>query len=794
MDLYRYQPLPSDLSRPIRLLQILPSKEEQAPMHCRLILFDLQDPEGLRIGNHLYEALSLNWGYSEETKTVSIESDSLFIEEGLHAALSRLRHRDIERLMWIDAICINHEDEEEVALQVQYMAEIYARASRVVAWLDEMTGDHQTDSKMRKENHQALHAIASAASGMSLQSGRSNDDYEMAMNLCLGAWFRRVWVLQEVTVARNVTFMCQSIEINSHALCLGVRAILDDRPPYSLPGIIHRIEAGTLRLEPAVNSSGEFTSQCHPLSDLLEVSRPHEALDCRDKVYALLGISSDAPPGLVPDYNISWADLFSQIVRSMLFKDVEVTTREDFPLALIRGKVSWVGEVTRLQLSDVWHNQLEITVQPFPQTSNKDREWTFHLPVTARPVMPGDIVCELRNAPHPLILRLHKDFCEIIWIAITAIHCNALWSRFATSIPPRKYYDPIFLTWNWDMKAAVGKAASRRFFLRQYLKEQGFSKRQPMYARDLYLLGTIYARLGRIDNAIEPFQMQIVKSAQVSKSVGFCSLDSMFWLSSLYNLRGGDGDDQLSAYWSIVLSSFDRGKDFEELNEIRRVELASMPDEGPVWFLLESQGEHTNVTEGVVAAAAANEKAGEGIMRVLLDFKGDTLPITDLVIKTATRNNQSGSKIMTLLLNHELQQLIITNDVLRESCIDVRLLLLGWEGRPFTIAYDIATVIVSLYEIHFDNKSFDARQLLTLFVKRHAGPIVVDIGFIHIIADLESQGAEYPWDHRHSSLCYDILDTLLGWEGDEITITEDASRTAKDCFPSFWDVDMADAT
>ena len=37
--------------------------------------------------------------------------------------------------MWIDAIYINQEDDDEKERQVQSMAKIYAKASRVIVWL-----------------------------------------------------------------------------------------------------------------------------------------------------------------------------------------------------------------------------------------------------------------------------------------------------------------------------------------------------------------------------------------------------------------------------------------------------------------------------------------------------------------------------------------------------------------------------------------------------------------------------------------------------------------------------------
>ena len=61
--------------------------------------------------------------------------------KNLHAALVRLRDPFLKRILWVDAICINQQDEEERTQQVAAMARIYGLAKRVVVWLGEEAGD-----------------------------------------------------------------------------------------------------------------------------------------------------------------------------------------------------------------------------------------------------------------------------------------------------------------------------------------------------------------------------------------------------------------------------------------------------------------------------------------------------------------------------------------------------------------------------------------------------------------------------------------------------------------------------
>lgn len=64
--------------------------------------------------NPLYEALSYFWGDAKDKTRITIDgSSALEIQRDLYNTLYYLRHRDLSRILWVDAICINQEDKNE---------------------------------------------------------------------------------------------------------------------------------------------------------------------------------------------------------------------------------------------------------------------------------------------------------------------------------------------------------------------------------------------------------------------------------------------------------------------------------------------------------------------------------------------------------------------------------------------------------------------------------------------------------------------------------------------------------
>lgn len=86
-----------------------------------------------------YKALSYCWGDAVSTLPLHIQCNALDftldITRNLHSALEHLQFGYPGQLLWIDAICINQQDEAERENQVAIMQDIYSRAEEVLIWL-----------------------------------------------------------------------------------------------------------------------------------------------------------------------------------------------------------------------------------------------------------------------------------------------------------------------------------------------------------------------------------------------------------------------------------------------------------------------------------------------------------------------------------------------------------------------------------------------------------------------------------------------------------------------------------
>lgn len=172
----------------IRLLRLLPSQDRSATIEGKILEYDLEAREE----DHPYEALSYVWGGTQGALDILLDGLAFTITQNLHSALRHLRDRIFERVLWIDAICIDQSSMEEKAIQIRSMASVYAYARQVIVWLGEP----------RDGGGQALQSIRIAAHGDDGIPEVDGEDHRLILSLLRRDWFRRIWVRQYICQSR----------------------------------------------------------------------------------------------------------------------------------------------------------------------------------------------------------------------------------------------------------------------------------------------------------------------------------------------------------------------------------------------------------------------------------------------------------------------------------------------------------------------------------------------------------------------------------------------------------------
>jgi hypothetical protein len=180
MPEYRYFQL--SLSTSIRLLRLLPSEKDAQSLQCELFEYRLRNSDKQ---SHPYEALSYVWGSEDKPQSIIIDNQSLNVTQNLHTALLHLQDHSFSRILWIDAVCINQTDSKEKEYQIPLMAEIYAKALRVVVWLGEAEND----------SDRALETIRLVGENSArLSNAEVEFEQQAILKLLQRPWFQRIWV------------------------------------------------------------------------------------------------------------------------------------------------------------------------------------------------------------------------------------------------------------------------------------------------------------------------------------------------------------------------------------------------------------------------------------------------------------------------------------------------------------------------------------------------------------------------------------------------------------------------
>jgi ankyrin repeat protein len=289
---FEYKPI--GLEGPaFRLLRLL--KGNNDPLQCELFESKLAPPQDVED----YAALSYTWGSNSRPCEITINGSKMRVTKNAYLALRDLRDRERDRVLWIDALCINQNDNKERGQQVQQMGSIYRKAERVVIWLGESSYD--TDYVMHHMKKLEKEGIKHASNGREILDKEWVDIWSEVVHdldtdqiglllegfwsLLHRNWFKRVWIIQETANARDAEIVCGGKFVLASIFARTVSLLKITPDPHCQP---------ILDIMPGHHRNRSWWAEKPDLYTMLDKFRNSEATDPRDNIYALLGISSDA--------------------------------------------------------------------------------------------------------------------------------------------------------------------------------------------------------------------------------------------------------------------------------------------------------------------------------------------------------------------------------------------------------------------------------------------------------------------------------------------------------------------
>ncbi|KAK5660007.1 hypothetical protein OQA88_13475 [Cercophora sp. LCS_1] len=349
----------SDASGQIRLLK-LHRKLPFFPLSGELEAHWLKDMP-------LYHAVSYVWAHGpQDSRPIIVNGKVMRITGNLREILTRCTSFISPHYIWVDAICIDQGTDEahleEKAKQIRLMGDIYQGAIHVAVCLGE--GPSFLAFLLFRELKtlkKTLGALSDAMLTMHVSGYLPRQRTDLLLRARIKAlvdllqhpWFHRVWVVQEVVMARHVTFhygdetmpmttFYEMVEFFTNNVIVYVMLLyLGSDGSFQGPYKTATMSSRFLSL-PTVGQYrvSKLRSEPRSISDILRDFGAREATQPIDKVFALIGISKEkAQLDSLVDYKRKPADILLDLAHFMLD-----TGRPELDLAGI-GYGGWDTEV-----------------------------------------------------------------------------------------------------------------------------------------------------------------------------------------------------------------------------------------------------------------------------------------------------------------------------------------------------------------------------------------------------------------------------------------------------------------
>ncbi len=576
--------------------------------------------------------------------------------------------------------------------------------------------------------------------------------------------------------------MSRSTDIEGYAFCSGLSALgLASKDPDThnrIRSAAYLIKGAVLRPKHATSRTDRFSLDIRPLGELIDMYHNREATDRRDKVFALLGMSSDdhIPIGLLPNYSIPWGDLLRQLVQFLIGKETLLQTWDDEEVAVLKSRGLVLGTVSQVPKGGTWDDRqkVDVVLENLPGSlAEWSGRWT--LQSSAKSIQEGDVVCLLQGAPRPTIIRPYDDYCAIVASSITPTNDEGFegvaisWPDCLRQITtfPRE----LLLVWDWEMsRGGSQQAGDYESFVRCRVSEHTKTDSEIPSSSKTARLGDIallLGDLGRYKEAVQKLREATETNERMygrKYTLTLATLDSLA-RASAYERPDYHQDRRIQPEeLEVVADLLGRRGNYTNITREGMAQGARSYCQEVMIILLDQRGDEVQITEEVVEAAAGNLMDGYRVTKLLLNRRGDQTPVTEEVVKAAAGNSMDGYKITKLLFDRWGDQIPFIQEVVEAAAgnskdgLEILELLLVWWGNQISITEEAVKAAVG--------NPANAYSITKLLLDRWGDHIFITEEVVKVAAGNES------------AYGYEMTKLLFDRWGDQIPITEGVVKAA----------------
>lgn len=377
----------------IRVVLLAPGQWDDE-ISCHLVNSSLESPLE-------YEALSYVWAQEPGHRYIRLNDSMHQITTNLFLALRRLRKASEARCIWIDALCINQENDEEKNHQVALMGSIYELCTRALLWLGDYespAGSPRQTLTIEQAETQSWEEISKEQSGMQdkgfaamttihelsvnkhplatsmfeegVKSDERNDPHHLrSFSSLFGLpWWTRIWTFQEailppmaIVLYGSFAVKWEVLEMANNCFFQHVRTCCYEFFNMAGKGNFSfefndtmsrfRDRVGSLALWRTGRKSN--TDKIQLLHRMLWDHRSRQASEPRDLFYGLLGLTGGMVPDLMVDYRLPCEAVFKIATLLSIQQTGKLYILQRSKNSHVR-KPSWIYDFDTVFSSDVW--------------------------------------------------------------------------------------------------------------------------------------------------------------------------------------------------------------------------------------------------------------------------------------------------------------------------------------------------------------------------------------------------------------------------------------------------------